>query len=91
MIREVRRSLNYYQSQQTEHGSPKPVSRIILSGGAAKMAGLANYFEHKLGVPVTCTGVFDNPRFLQASGEASQGLDLSVASGLALRAFAKSA
>lgn len=91
MIREIRRSLNYYQSQQTENGSPKPVSRIILSGGAAKMTGLASYFEHKLGLPVTCSGVFDNPRFLQASGDASQGLDLSVASGLALRAYAKSA
>lgn len=91
MIREVRRSLNYYQSQQTEHGSPKPVTKIVLSGGSANMAGLAAYFEHKLGLPVACTGVYDNPRFLQASGEASQGLDLSVASGLALRAFARSA
>jgi type IV pilus assembly protein PilM len=92
LIREVRRSLNYYQSQQTENGQPKPVTRLVLSGGASKMAGLASYFEHKLGLPVTCAGVFDNPRFLQASGDPNDhGLDLSVASGLALRAYAKGA
>lgn len=92
LIREIRRSLNYYQSQQTDQGQPKPVTRVILTGGTAKMSGLAAYIEHKLGLPVSCSGVFDNPRFLQATGEGDDhGLDLSVASGLALRAYAKGA
>ncbi|MCG9894037.1 MAG: type IV pilus assembly protein PilM, partial [Fimbriimonadaceae bacterium] len=92
LIREIRRSLNYYQSQQTEQGAPKPVTRLILSGGSAELQGLAPYFEHKLGVPCTASGVYDNPRFLQASDSTEgPGLDLAVASGLALRAFAKGA
>lgn len=92
LIREIRRSLNYYQSQQTDNQQPKPVTRLILTGGASKMMGLASYVEHKLGIPVSCSGVYDNPRFLQASGEGGErGLELSVASGLALRAYAKGA
>lgn len=92
LIREIRRSLNYYQSQQTESGQPNPVTKIILGGGGAKLNGLAPYFEHKLGLPVSCSGVFDNPRFLNVSGEeGNPGLELSVASGLAMRAYAKGA
>ncbi len=92
LIREIRRSLNYYQSQQTEAGKSTPVTRLVISGGGASLAGLAPYFENKLGIPVSCTGVFDNPRFVPVGNEnAGHGLDLTVASGLAMRAFAKAA
>lgn len=92
LIREIRRSLNYYQSQQTESGQPKPVTKLVLSGGGAKLAGLAPYFEHKLGLPVSCSGIYDNPRFIASNGQPDDaGLELAVASGLAMRAFAKGA
>jgi type IV pilus assembly protein PilM len=90
LIREIRRSINYYQSQQTESGQPNPVTAVVVTGGSAKMPGLTAYMSHKLGVEVKTVGVFDNPRFLYAGAdEPGQGLDLAVASGLAMRAYAK--
>jgi type IV pilus assembly protein PilM len=86
LVREVRRSLNYFQSQQTEAGSTETVSRVVLSGGGSEMRGLAPYFESKLGIPVSCIGVFDNPRVLLDGSEQGHGMDLTVASGLAMRA-----
>ncbi len=92
LIREIRRSLNYYQSQQTESGQPNPVTAIVLSGGTSKMIGLADYMSKKLGMPVTPVAVFDNPRFsYQGTDDPGSGLELSVASGLAMRAFARAA
>ncbi|MFW5697082.1 MAG: type IV pilus assembly protein PilM [Fimbriimonadaceae bacterium] len=92
LIREVRRSLNYYQSQTSERGEPLPVKRLVVSGGSALMPGLPQYVGHKLGMEVVSRGVFDNPRFVQI-GDAAEGsgMDLSVASGLAMRGFAKAA
>jgi type IV pilus assembly protein PilM len=92
LVREIRRSLNYYQSQQTEAGGGNPVSQMLISGGGARMRGLSDYFSHRLGLPVSALGVFDNPRFVPDSVlEPSTGLDLAVASGLAMRAFPKAA
>lgn len=92
LVREMRRSLNYYQSQQTEAGSPSTVTRILLCGGGARLAGLPEYLAHKLGMPVVSCGLFDNTRFLYAGlDEIGNGVELAVASGLALRAFAKAA
>jgi len=92
LIREIRRSLNYYQSQQTEQGAPNPVTKILVSGGGAQLTGLAQYLSHKLGIEAEAKGIFDNPRFVSAgTEEPGQGLDLSVASGLAMRAHAKAA
>lgn len=92
LIREIRRSLNYYQSQQTEHGTPNPVTQVIVSGGGSKLTGLQEYFAHKLGMEVSRVSILDNPRFTYA-GQEEPGdcLEISVASGLAMRAFAKSA
>lgn len=90
LIREIRRSLNYYQSQQTDSGTPNPVTHLIVSGGGAKIRGLREYFAHKLSMDVACVSVLDNPRFVYAgTDEPGNGLELSVASGLAMRAFSK--
>jgi type IV pilus assembly protein PilM len=92
LIREIRRSLNYYQSQQTEHGAPNPVTQVLISGGGARMTGLTEYAAHKLGLSAACRGVFDNPRFMYGgTNDPGNGLEYSVASGLALRAFARAA
>lgn len=91
-IREIRRSLNYYQSQQTEGGQAVPVTKLLLSGGGASLNGIGNYIEQKLGIETVCLGVFDNPRFMYAGAdEVGSGIDLAVASGLAMRPFAKAA
>ncbi len=92
LIREVRRSLNYFQSQAQEGAGGKTVDAVVLSGGAAKMPGLADYFAHKLGIPTVSLGALDNTRFSYAGpGEAGHGLDLSVASGLAMRTHSRAA
>lgn len=85
LIREIRRSLNYYQSQQTDQGEPNPVTKLIVSGGGARLAGIAEYMEFKLEIPTDTVGVFDNTRFVRASDDDEPGLELCVASGLALR------
>jgi type IV pilus assembly protein PilM len=92
LIREIRRSLNYYQSQQTEAGAPNPVTHLVLSGGGAKLRGLGEYMAHKLGVEVATVGVLDNPKFQYfGNEEIGNGMDISVASGLAMRCHLKSA
>lgn len=92
LIREVRRSLNYYQSQQTESGTTNPVTHLVLCGGGAKLQGMAEYFSHKLGIEVAAMGVFDNTKFM-ANGEttATNGMELAVAAGLAMRSSGKAA
>ncbi|MBL8066561.1 MAG: type IV pilus assembly protein PilM [Chthonomonadaceae bacterium] len=47
-IREIRRSLNYYQSQQTEGNQNNPVNKILLCGGGAALGGFPQYLEAKM-------------------------------------------
>lgn len=92
LIREIRRSLNYYQSQHNDCGTPAPVTHLILSGGGANLPGLAEYMQHKLDMPVIRAGVFDNPRFsLAHPEEVGPGLELAVVTGLAMRTHVKTA
>jgi type IV pilus assembly protein PilM len=91
LVREVRRSLNYFQSQQAEAGETKSVERVLLSGGGANLSGLTEYVSNRLGLPVFSPGVFDNPRIEQGVAPEGPGHDLAVASGLALRAFPNAA
>jgi type IV pilus assembly protein PilM len=51
LIREIRRSLNYYQSQYHPQGNKGHIERLYLYGGGAQMHGIAAYFEYKLGIP----------------------------------------
>ncbi|MBE0467395.1 MAG: type IV pilus assembly protein PilM, partial [Candidatus Desulforudis sp.] len=48
LVREIRRSLDWYQTQNRE----QPVARIILSGGGSKVSGLPDYLTEQLGLPV---------------------------------------
>ena len=91
LIREIRRSLNYHQSQLAESTTDNQVSVLVLTGGGARLVGLANYMEHKLGLKTLAAGVFDNPRFNNTTGRQDAGQDLSVAVGLAMRAHSKAA
>lgn len=85
LVREIRRSLNYYQSQQTDGAKEKGVSFVVLSGGGAKMHGLADYVGHKLALETRAAGVFDSPVFVNSASEQGRGIDIAVASGLAMR------
>lgn len=90
LFREIRRSLNYYQSQQSDQGESKPVTKIIVSGGGARMPGLAEYMTHKLDIPTVSAGVYDCSRFVAAEhNQDDHGYEIAVASGLALRSMSK--
>ncbi len=92
LVREVRRSLNYYQSQQTESGQPNPVSHLMVSGGGAQLKNLGQYMSHKLGIQVVNGSVLESSKFAYAGMEdPGPGQQISVATGLAMRGFAKTA
>jgi type IV pilus assembly protein PilM len=88
LLREVRRSVNYYQSQSPEGTVDNNVDTVILSGGSARMRGLGEYVTSRLGLGV----IIGNPELL---GYIKQGQDavikaedtplLSVAFGLATK------
>ena len=90
LIREVRRSLNYFQSQQAEGQQSNSVEAVYLTGGGALMPGLATYMGHKLGIRTQNLGVFDNPRITYAgTEELNNGTELATVVGLAMRAHLK--
>ncbi len=60
LIREIRRSLNYYQSQYQSQGSKGHIERLYLYGGGAQMHGVAAYFEYKLGIPTQVLDPFSS-------------------------------
>ena len=72
LLREVRRSTNYYQSQLadpansilpagTTSQTSGPVGKIVITGGSARMRGLEAYMSARLGVPVEIWNPFQNP------------------------------
>lgn len=84
LVREVRRSINYWQSQQNEAASAKHVDVIVLCGGGSNLPGLPEYFQHKLGIETIASGVFDNPRFLNGNADETRGREVAVSVGLAM-------
>lgn len=58
LIREIRRSLNYYQSQYQMQGGRGQIERLYLYGGGAQMQGMSAYFEYKLGIPTQLLAPF---------------------------------
>jgi type IV pilus assembly protein PilM len=74
LLREVRRSINYFHSQVAEGGivlpgSPdaKQVSKLVLSGGSARLKGLEAYMSARLGTQVEMWNIFENPSFNSSS------------------------
>ncbi len=87
LVREVKRSMNYLQTQnqQAEGVPPVEVKEIIVTGGGAKLKGLDAYLSAKLGMPVKALGAFDNTNIINAGAADDAGLDLTIAAGLAIR------
>ena len=104
LLREVRRSTNYYQSQLadpansilpagTTSQTSGPVSKIVITGGSAKMRGLEAYMSARLGVPVEVWNPFQNPELesgllLQSFTDENHPL-LVTGIGLALKELAR--
>jgi type IV pilus assembly protein PilM len=85
LVREIRRSINYYESQAVDGHAPKPIRQIVITGGGAKMTGISQYLSAKLGMEVSAAGAFTNPRIANGTAfDFGDGLDFSVAAGLAM-------
>jgi len=93
ILREVRRSLNFYHSQFPEGASQANVTRLLLCGGTARMRGLAGFLEERLSVPVAVLDLFNATGHLagvDVDGPTRDWLrdrsaDLAIATGLALK------
>ncbi len=101
LLREVRRSINYYQSQLMDSANSNlpagvtaetgggAVSKIVVTGGSARMGGIEAYMSARLGLPVEAWNVCDNPAFdltaLTPSFIAENAALLTTGIGLALK------
>lgn len=89
LIREIRRSINYYHSQFPEGSVDLFVGKIVLTGGSARMRGMDAYISSKLNVPTEIADVFKQsaistgrvaPAFVEEHGPV-----LAVGTGLSLK------
>jgi len=53
LLREIRRSINYYQSQLPDGAPEMTVDSLVFTGGMARMKGLSDYTRIRLNVPVS--------------------------------------
>jgi len=89
LIREIRRSIHFYQSQFPEGSTESFVSKIVLTGGSARMAGMDAYVAGKLSIPTEVAHVFKQTAI--STGSVSHqfleehGPVLAVCTGLALK------
>jgi type IV pilus assembly protein PilM len=85
LIAEIRRSFSYYESSIRK----KPVSRIILSGGSARLKNFDKYLAEKLNVPVDFNDPFKAvqipERFFDVDYIKANAQRFNVGVGLALR------
>lgn len=80
---EMQRIMAIHQSKHPD----RPISGIILSGGTARLSGLATYYQNMLGLPVGIGNPWQRvmyPAELEAAIE-RMGTSFSVALGLALQ------
>lgn len=89
LIREIRRSVHFYQSQFPEGSVDAQVSKIVLTGGTARIPGLESYISAKLNTPTEVAQVFKQTAI--GTGQVAQqfidehGPVLAVCTGLALK------
>ncbi|MCC6483839.1 MAG: type IV pilus assembly protein PilM [Armatimonadetes bacterium] len=89
LLREIRRSLHYFQSQFPDNQQQKTVSRLLLTGGTSRMSGLADYISAKLGVRarllnLLSDGVIQRGSLTEEDAK-SDGPLFGIAAGLALK------
>jgi type IV pilus assembly protein PilM len=93
LIREIRRSFAFYDYQQGPGGGgdrreSTGISRVLLSGGSARLKGLPEFLNESLGIPVEMVDLFSHGmmHLPEGANELSQQMPLlATAYGLALR------
>jgi type IV pilus assembly protein PilM len=92
LVRELRRSFAYHDYQQKLPETEEKisgVSKVLLSGGGAKLANIGAYLEAQLGVPVEVASIFSDG-MMPTRGVSRDYLEahaptLVIGTGLALR------
>lgn len=89
LIREVKRSVNFYHSQIPEGSTDQFVGKVVLTGGSAQMPGMDAYISSKLNIPTEIADVFKQSAIAigdSVSTFASENTPvLTVGTGLALK------
>jgi len=89
LIREIKRSVNYYHSQFPEGSTDAFVSKIVLTGGTARMPGMDAYISSKLNTATEIAGLFTQSAIstgrVPAAFVSEHGPVLAVGAGLALK------
>jgi type IV pilus assembly protein PilM len=84
MLSEFRRSFDFYENSIKK----RPVSKVVLCGGGARLKNIEKFFADKLGIPTEIGDPFKRieiPKGLDAEGLRALGPALMVGVGLALR------
>ncbi len=84
LLREIRRSIQYFQSQASDTGQPIHLSEILLAGGSSQMPGIADFVIARLGIPARVVDPFLSPALFVATPAESLVQDRGPALGLAL-------
>ncbi len=84
-VLEIKKAIDLYHSNNPE----RPLSKLILSGGGSKVAGLADFLESETSLPVKLFNPFEN---MQSNTEQIDsdylkriGPEMAIASGIAIR------
>lgn len=89
LIREIRRSIHYYQSQFPEGSAEEMVSQVVLTGGSARTNGMDRYISSKLSISTEIADVFKQSAIsigrVPADFAKEHGPVLAVGAGLALK------
>jgi type IV pilus assembly protein PilM len=89
LLREIRRSIQFFQSQLSETGQAIHLAEILLTGGASQMRGLPEFVAARLGIPSRLVDPMLGSRLLidsMAEAEVQRsGPSFGIALGLALK------
>jgi type IV pilus assembly protein PilM len=84
MLSEFRRSFDFYENSIKK----RPISKVVLSGGGARLKNIEKFFADKLGVPTEIADPFrkiDIPKGMDVDALKALSPALMVSVGLALR------
>jgi type IV pilus assembly protein PilM len=84
MLSEFRRSFDFYENSIKK----RPISKVVLSGGGARLKNIEKFFADKLGVPTQIADPFKQieiPKSMDADELNALAPALVVALGLAMR------
>jgi type IV pilus assembly protein PilM len=89
LVRELRRSVIYFQSQAAEAGMAVAVEQLVLVGGGTQLNGLPEYLRERLGMDVRILDplTIQPPKNSNVLQWAGRGPELAVAMGLALKEY----